>query len=69
MPFYERQDGRFTGAKYDVFYAYATFKPLSDEALDKMIELGWHQEYDELNYAEDFSREDYRPDESWFCYT
>lgn len=65
MPFYENKDGFNTGAEHDILYAYPTDKPLSDEAIDKMIELGWHQEYDGLDYNKDFSRTDYRQDESW----
>lgn len=69
MPFYDNQDGFHNGAEHDVFYAYATDKPLTDDALSKMIELGWHQEHDGRDYEEDFTQTDYRPDESWVCYT
>ena len=69
MPFYKDPDGYHVGAEHDELCAYATDNPLSDEALDKMIELGWHQEHDELDNDEDFSRKDYRHDEGWICYT
>jgi hypothetical protein len=69
MPFYDKPDGYHVGAEHDVIYGYATDKPLTPEALAKMIELGWHQEYDERDYDEDFSAADYRPDEGWHAYT
>ena len=65
MPFYNDQNGFNTSTDRDLLFCYPTDKPLSDEALDKMIELGWFQDHPERNYKEDYSRKDYRPDETW----
>jgi hypothetical protein len=42
-PYYNDPDGYHIGAEHDQFFAYATDKPLSDEDVDKMRELGWFQ--------------------------
>ena len=68
LPYYSNKDGFHSGAEHDVFYAYKTDQPLSDNAISKMISLGWHQEYVGLDYCKDFSNEDYKQDESWVCY-
>jgi hypothetical protein len=68
MPYYDAQDGFHNGAEHDTFYAYPTDKALSEDDFNKMIAFGWHQEYNERDYCEDFSYNDYRPDESWSCY-
>lgn len=68
-PYYNKPDGFNCGADHDVIYGYSTDNPLSSEDINKMIEFGWHQEHDELDYNEDFTLEDYRPDESWHAYT
>ena len=57
------------GAEHDVIYFYPTSLPLSDEDLKEIIRLGWHQEYDERDYSEDFSVSHYRQDETWCFYT
>ena len=67
MPFYDDQDGYHTSAGIDEVVAYQTDKPLSDASLDKMIGLGWHQDYDGRNSEERYSRKDYRQDEVWVC--
>jgi len=67
LPFYDNQDGFHNGAEHDAFYAYATEKPLTDEALGKMIALGWFQE-DVAPTDHDFSKSDYSPDDGWTCY-
>ena len=69
QPYYDKQDGYHSGAEHDELYAYATDRPLSDKDVEKMIALGWHQEYDERDYEKDFSLSDYRPEETWVCYT
>ena len=68
QPFYDKPDGYNVGANHDMVYAYATNKPLTDEAIEKMISLTWHQEYDGRDYGKDFSKEDYRDDETWHLY-
>ena len=65
----DKQNGFNTGADHDVIYAYATDKPLDGKDLSKMIELGWHQEHDGVDYNSDFCPAEYRVDESWHCYT
>ena len=65
MPFYDNQNGFNTYADRDLLFCYPTDTPLSDDALDKMIEFGWFQDHPERNYKEEFSRKDYRPDETW----
>lgn len=67
-PFYKKPDGYNCGANHDVIYGYATDSPLPEECILKMIELGWHQEYDGRDYGEEFSLKDYREDESWHAY-
>lgn len=68
QPYYDKPDGYHNGAGHEEFYAYATDRPLSEADVKEMIRLGWHQEYDGLNYDKDFSVADYRTDESWVCY-
>ena len=65
MPFYHDQNGIHNYFEFELFFACPTDKPLSDEALDKMIEFGWFQDHPERNYKEEFSPKDYRPDETW----
>lgn len=52
------------GAEHEIFYAYATDKPLSSEDVKKMIKYGWHQETDDG----EFSEENYDSDESWCAF-
>jgi hypothetical protein len=68
-PYYANPGGYNCGANHDVIYGYPTDKPLTDDDVKTMIDLGWHQEYDERDYNEDFSVKDYRSDESWHAYT
>lgn len=70
QPYYDKPDGYNVGAEHDVLFAFMTPKALSDDDVNKMIELGWHQEHDEVDDEdEDFSLKDYRHDESWIFYT
>lgn len=69
QPYYENDGQYMVGGEHDVIYAYPTTKRLTDEDVEKMISFGWHQEYDERDYNEDFSLKDYRADESWAYYT
>ena len=68
MPFYNDQNGYHNSAELDEIRAFPTDKPLSDAALDKMIGLGWYQDYDWRNNEERYSRKDYRQDECWISY-
>ena len=63
--YYDKPGGYNTGANHDVVYGYPTDKPLTNEDVQKMIDLGWHQGHDEMNYNEDMKVSDYRDDESW----
>ena len=56
-----RKDTFATGADHDVIYIYATDRPLSEEHVNTMIDLGFHQEF----HGAEFTSMDYRPDESW----
>ena len=40
-----RKDTFATGADHDVIYIYATDRPLSEEHVNTMIDLGFHQEF------------------------
>ena len=65
MPFYNDQEGYHTIAVVDEIISCPTDRPLSDAALDKIIGLGWYQDYEWRNHDERYTRKDYRPDESW----
>lgn len=65
----DKEDTTETGANHDVIYIFATDKPLSKEHIQSMLDLGFHQEYEGLDYNEDFKVDDYRADESWHFYT
>src|SRR5687768_4768735 len=41
--YYKDPDGCHIGAEHDQFFVYATDKPLSEEDVKKMQELGWFQ--------------------------
>ena len=68
---YRDKPGYDAGAEHDVLYGYATDKPLSNDDVETMIALGWHQESDNIDYSEgeEFSVKYYDPDESWVFYT
>lgn len=67
-PFYEKPDGFHVGAEHDVVYLYATDKPLTPEAVAKMVEFGWFQEGAEYDPRDGFKAENYDPSESWTAY-
>ena len=61
-------DGYDTGADHDVIYSYATDKPVEEADLNRLVELGWTQEYgiyDDSDSCEEFTAKNYNPDESW----
>jgi len=60
------KDGYDIGAEHDQLYAYATSRPLSAEAVRRMIELGWWQE--RADCSTDFSEEMYDSENGWTCY-
>ena len=65
---YFDEPGYDLGAEHDTIYVYATDRPLIETDLSRLIELGWHQEYNGRDYHEDFSKADYKPDEGWVAY-
>lgn len=64
---YFDSDGYEIGAEHDIFYVYQTDRPLSDEHLAKLIELGWFQEG--LAGGDEFKAENYDPEEGWAAFT
>lgn len=60
----DKPDGYNCSAEHDVLYAHATDRPLELADLEKMVMLGWNQVG-----CNSFGAQDYRPDESWYCYT
>ncbi len=44
LPHYTDPDKYHIGAEHDMFYAYTTDTPLSDEEYKKMTDLEWFQE-------------------------
>jgi hypothetical protein len=68
LPYYPNQDGCNVRAEHEELRLYATDRPLSPEDLQRMIDLGWHQEHDGRDYGKEFAPSDYRPGESWVSY-
>lgn len=58
-PYYNDPNGYHLGADHDIIYLYTTDKPLSPEAVQKMLDLGWFQES---------SPEEYNPEEGWAAF-
>lgn len=63
----DESDGSNTGAEHDAIYAFSTDSPVAKEDLERLIALGWFQEFVETG-EEDFSVEYYSEEESWCCY-
>lgn len=64
--YYTKPDGYNVGAEHDVIYAYATDNVISEEDLNRLVELGWHQEVDTGD--DDFEAKHYDPEEGWSAY-
>lgn len=64
----DQQDGYDLGAEHDVLYAYSTDRPLSEEDVNRMIELGWFQEDSDCPPGELFSAQYYDSEESWSAF-
>lgn len=61
-PYYDDPDGYHLGAEHDQFYMYATNRPVSDEDVKKLRELGWFQP--------DADEDDgYDPEDGWSAFT
>lgn len=43
-PYYDDPDGHHIAAEHDIFYLYATSRPMSEEDVKGMRVLGWFQE-------------------------
>lgn len=56
-----------TGADHDVIFSYPTGIAMPPEAVAKMVELGWSQDFKEM-YNRKFEPGDYDPQEGWRCY-
>jgi hypothetical protein len=65
QPYYIDQAGYHNGADHDVFYAYSTDRPLSEEDVKHMVDLGWFQE---VKHDDEFMYTDYDPSEGWLAY-
>lgn len=61
----DSSDGYDLGAEHDAIYAFPTDKPISQEDVAKLIELGWSQEDVE---CDEFTVVNYDPEESWCAY-
>lgn len=60
-PHYDKLDGYHLGAEHDQIFLYATNRPLSEEAVAKMRELGWFQ-------PEQDDDAPYDPGEGWSAF-
>lgn len=63
QPYYTKTDGFHIGAEHDIFYAYATDRPLSEADQTRMFELGWVQP--DVEEGEDEEHGPYAPEEGW----
>jgi hypothetical protein len=59
-------DSDNTGVGYEILYVYATDKPLSEDDVKKLQDLGWHQPEVE---EDDDGNSPYDPEERWGAYT
>jgi hypothetical protein len=62
----ERADGYNTGAEHDQIFAYATEKPVSEDDLRRLVELEWFQPDVDCG-EDDFTVNNYDPEEGWSC--
>jgi len=63
---YRNEPGYDLGAEHDCIYAYATDKPVERPDLERLVELGWFQE--DAEHDDEFTADNYAPDESWTAY-
>jgi hypothetical protein len=66
--FYDEDDCHLSTDDGNEIYMSVTDRPLDEESVAKMVELGWHQEYEGLDYSTDFTAEDYDANEEWIAY-
>ena len=62
------EDGSNTGAEHDQIYAYATEKPVNDDDLKRLVELGWFQQDVETGDDDEFGVKHYDAEEGWSCF-
>jgi hypothetical protein len=68
--YFDDTTGYHVGAEHDVIYVFPTDRPVSEEDVERLIALDWHQEDVEIEDEDaDFSPEHYSPDETWSHYT
>lgn len=65
QPYYDMPDGYHLGAEHDQIFLYATSRPVSDEDVKKLRELGWFQS--EV-LTDDDEKPVYDPTEGWSAY-
>lgn len=67
---YFEHDGYHIGAEHDVVCVYATDVTLSDEDVQKMVELGWFQRGGAISASESDSGVAgvYDPSEAWMAF-
>lgn len=58
--YYSAQDGYHLAAEHDQIYLYATDRPMTEEDVLTVKELGWFQD--------DVEDDEYDPNNSWSCY-
>jgi hypothetical protein len=69
QPYYDNPDGFHVGAEHYQFYAYTTDKPLPEEAVKRMVDLGWFQPDVDVDDGEYFQAKNYVADEGWSAHT
>ena len=72
QPYYKDPNGYQIGAEHDIFYAYATAKPLPKEAVKRLCEMDWFQPDVEIPDEDgdgEFRPEHYDPEEGWAAFT
>ena len=62
--YYDDPAGYHLGAEHDIIYVYPTDKPVSEEHLSQLEELGWFQPDVETG-EESWTPANYDPEEGW----
>lgn len=65
--YYDKPDGYHLGAEHDIIYVYSTDKPLPENLVKELIDLGFHQEEIDTDGG-DFEVKHYDPEEGWAFY-
>lgn len=63
---YFNEPGYDLGAEHDIFYVYKTDRPLEPTVVQRLHDLGWHQE--EAVVDGKWTPANYDPEESWSAY-